>query len=336
MSCPTPIRAYRAYEQGIVTITFNDNNDNIIGEIPLPCGKCLNCKLAKSRENAVRCVHEASLYDSNTFITFTFSPANVKPTLVKSDFVDFMKRFRKIHPATDTGRTDQFGDKIYLNKKTFYHCGEYGERFSRPHHHALLFNHRFDDLQFHKKSYSGQPIYISKTLDKIWGLGHCYIGNVTFKSAAYVARYTTKKIYADDDTRELYYSGRLPEYVSSSRCPAIGREWFKRYYTDVFPHDHVIVPGLNIKLSPPRYYYKLLEKYSEILPDKFKGIYEQVKLDREEKFYDPVDDKIKLNDYKAKVHKFKNSKRGYEDTDHLGLHHDLRSIEYYDRMINYS
>ena len=40
--------------------------------VPLPCGQCLNCKLNKAKEWAVRCVLEASLYDENFFVTLTY------------------------------------------------------------------------------------------------------------------------------------------------------------------------------------------------------------------------------------------------------------------------
>lgn len=38
--------------------------------------------------------------------------------------------------------------------------------------------------------------------------------------------------------------------------PAIGKEWLKKWKTDVYPHDYVIMRGK--KMKPPRYYDNLL------------------------------------------------------------------------------
>ena len=43
----------------------------------IPCGKCIGCRLAHSRQWAVRCVHEASLHDRNCFLTLTFDDAHL-------------------------------------------------------------------------------------------------------------------------------------------------------------------------------------------------------------------------------------------------------------------
>ena len=40
--------------------------------ITLPCGQCIGCRLEYSRQWAIRCMHEASMYDDNCFITLTY------------------------------------------------------------------------------------------------------------------------------------------------------------------------------------------------------------------------------------------------------------------------
>jgi hypothetical protein len=42
-----------------------------------------------------------------------------------------------------------------------------------------------------------------------------------------------------------------------SRRPAIGLNWLKKYWSDVYPRDHVTINGM--KLKPPRYYDKAFE-----------------------------------------------------------------------------
>jgi len=131
----------------------------------------------------------------------------------------------------------------------YFHCGEYGEKLGRPHYHACLFNYDFPDKRLWKKT-NGGDLYVSETLNKIWGSGHCVIGSVTFDSAAYVARYITKKITGTD--APLHYGNRQPEYTTMSRRPGIGADWYKKYSTDCYPSDTVIMRGKEIR--PPKFY----------------------------------------------------------------------------------
>jgi len=233
----------------------------------VPCGRCIGCRLERSRQWALRCVHEASLYERNTFITLTYDPENLPPsgTLVKKDFQDFMKRLRRKYP-----------DKI-----RYFHCGEYGEQLARPHYHACLFNFDFADKLLWKKS-DGGDLYVSESLNEIWGLGLCVLGSVTFDSAAYVARYVLKKHSENVKTEAAYYHWenhyvdrdtgliRDPEYITMSRggrkkgSHGIGASWMKEFAGDVYPEDSVVVKG--IKMRPPKYYDKIydIENHEEL------------------------------------------------------------------------
>lgn len=153
-------------------------------------------------------------------------------------------------------------------KLRFFHCGEYGENFGRPHYHAIIFGHDFGDKVHKFTTSGGHPIYTSEKLNELWTHGLCSIGNVTFESAAYVARYVTKKITGkkalhhynqiDQQTGEIL-SERTPEYVTMSRRPGIGKSWFEKFNTDVFPLDEVVLRGS--KMKPPKYYSTLYEKH---------------------------------------------------------------------------
>jgi len=109
-------------------------------------------------------------------------------------------------------------------------------------------------------------IFTSKLLTDTWGLGHCTVGAVTFESAAYVARYITKKItgsMAEDHYKHVTRYGELvdlkPEYISMSRRPGIGSAWLTKYKTDVYPSDHVIIN--NRKIKPPKFYDKMYKNH---------------------------------------------------------------------------
>lgn len=169
-------------------------------------------------------------------------------------------------------------------------CGEYGDNkgsaeLGRPHYHALIFNYDFKDKKFHQTR-GDNALYISASLEKIWGKGYCTIGSVTLQSAGYVARYTMKKITGqgaealDPETGLKHYErldgdgqihAVLPEYNDMSRRPGVAFDWFKKYASDVFPDDFIIVNGK--KIGTPGYYTRLLEKLD---PE----VYEQIKHSR--------------------------------------------------------
>ncbi len=220
----------------------------------ISCGQCVGCRLERSRQWAIRCMHEAQTHEDNCFITLTFSPEALEKrdnmwSLDVRDYQLFMKRLRK-----------KFGSGI-----RFYHCGEYGEKNRRPHYHACIFGFDFPDKEIWKITNTGHRLYTSKSLEELWPYGFSTIGDVTFESAAYVARYIMKKIngdaadehyeWVDDVTGEIY--PLKPEYTTMSRRPGIGRTWLDSYIDDVYPHDYVVVNG--IKMKPPKYYDGVLQ-----------------------------------------------------------------------------
>lgn len=242
MSCYTPLSAFRTKDG----ISFHQNADESLYPIKLPCGKCVGCKKEYARQWAVRCVHEASLHEKNCFITLTIDNSHLTPNLSldKSDFQNFMKRLRKEYPRRKYG------------KISYYMCGEYGEKLSRPHYHACLFNFDFPDKVQVENSPSGHKQYTSEILNKIWKLGLCKIGDVTPESAAYVAGYVNKKLTSD--LAPDYYGNRLPEYTLCSKKPSIGLNWIEKFHADVYNYDVLIQK--EKKMRPPRYYDKFYEK----------------------------------------------------------------------------
>lgn len=266
MPCYTPISAYRT-KNGI---SFRPNDDDNLYEIKLPCGNCIGCRLENARQWAVRCVHEASLHEQNSFLTLTLDENHLKPNLSldKSDFQLFMKRLRKKYPRSKYGRI------------SYFMCGEYGEKLSRPHYHSALFNFDFPDKLRIEDSKSGEKQYESQILNDLWGMGRATIGSLTAASAAYVAGYCTKKVRNSLDPH--YYGDRLPEYTSCSRRPAVGLLWIKKFHSDIYNYDTCMVEGKTQR--PPRYYDKFYEKNypQEMLDIKAKREYSMSLINTEE------------------------------------------------------
>lgn len=94
------------------------------------------------------------------------------------------------------------------------------------------------------------------------------VGEVSFASAAYVARYVVKKVsgeraaqhYVAVDPRNGHVYPIRDEFVVCSTRPGIGYEWYKRFRGDLWPGDFVVCDGKRFPI--PKYYLKLLERES--------------------------------------------------------------------------
>lgn len=251
MPCHYPVRASRIGDslgrpEGI---SFAPTKGmNVLADLKVPCGQCTGCKTERARQWAIRCMHEAQLHETNCFITLTYDDEHLPDNgdLDYREFQLFMKRLRKhAHPV----------------KLRFYVAGEYGELKERPHFHACLFGFHFSDIQFFKMSKGGR-IYTSKILDGIWNKGFTTVMDLTFESAQYAASYIMKKQSGktsnldyeiiDRETGEVSYRER--EFSHMSLKPGIGYNWYQQFKGEVFPFDHVIVKGMEMK--PPRYYVR--------------------------------------------------------------------------------
>lgn len=249
--------------------------------IPLPCGQCVGCRLDNARGFAVRSYHESSMFHDNCFLTLTYSPDKLESnSLIPRDFQLFAKKLRKFSDGYD--RLVHKG-KIIKPIRMMY-AGEYGDVNLRPHFHACVYNFDFKDKEHWFTTQAGHKIYTSPTLNKIWGKGIATIGEVTFDSASYTARYILKKVKGDD--AKDHYQGRYPEFARHPSMFGLGKKWLEKYWRDVYPHDYVVVmtgTDSSFKMKPPRYYDEWLKLNR---PD----VFEEVKIKRLEKSEDSVKD----------------------------------------------
>lgn len=214
--------------------------------VVVPCGQCRGCRLDRSAQWAVRCIHEASLHEHNQFVTLTY--AENPQTLVPRDLQLFLKRLRRVQPFRFLG------------------CGEYGETYSRPHYHLLLFGFPCMDRYPWRKSAAGFQLYRSPGLEQVWSLGSVEVGEVSLESAAYCARYAMKKQTGKDAgrVREIVdvttgeIITRAHEFLRMSLKPGIAAKWYERYWCDVYPEGQVVLRG-GVKRKAPRYYDKLFK-----------------------------------------------------------------------------
>lgn len=216
----------------------------------LSCEQCAGCRLRRSREWALRCMHEAQNHELNSFVTLTY--AESPSSLVYRDFQLFMKRLRKAHRSP----------------VRFFMCGEYGDQNWRPHFHALLFGVGFTDRKYLGTTGAGFKLFRSAGVERLWPYGMSSVGDVSFQSAGYVARYAFKKItgqaavehYACVDVETGEVLRRVPEFAHMSLKPGIGSVWYNDYKSQTFPRDYVVMRGK--KFSVPRYYKRKFKRES--------------------------------------------------------------------------
>lgn len=241
MPCFNPLHGYTAPDGGF----YFRATKTADAELTIPCGHCIGCRVRRSREWTLRILNEASQHGSNWFITLTYADAPI--SLRYRDFQLFMKRLRKS-----------------LGSVRFFVVGEYGEQFSRPHFHAILFGLQLDDIQ-PVSQLSGKALYKSATIERLWGHGFVTVAPVNKQTAGYCARYVLKKITGP--AAELHYQKLdadgvlhpvVPEFCRMSNRPGVGASWIDRYAGETYHGDFIVHDGQ--KYPVPKYYDRRKEK----------------------------------------------------------------------------
>lgn len=276
----------------------------------IPCGKCIACRLAKSRTWADRNMLEAKYYpeDEVWFLTLTYSPEEV-PTAIISETE--LKEDGSLERMMYRGGTNIIEDGELVTAQTLYPrdlelfwkrlrkntgqkvryfaCGEYGSTTNRPHYHAIVYGLKLDDLELIGHNQNHQPLYTSKTVEEIWGHGIICIAHNNWETAAYVSRYIMKKQYGKGAIEDYNARGQLPEFTRMSRNPGIGRQYYEDHKYEIYQNDELFLSqgkGKVNRIKPPRYYDKLfdIEEQRELLSDslEYKNL-EEIKTARQEK-----------------------------------------------------
>ena len=201
----------------------------------MPCGKCEGCKLEKARDWATRCVLESKYHDESCFLTLTYSDKDYPATLEehKRNIDSFIDSLRNV------------GLKI-----RYFGCSERGSHTKRLHFHVIIFGWCPDDLEVYSRGSHGDLLYTSKFLQKYWYKGFSIVGFMTFQSAGYVARYTTKKIGENDS------------FIFMSNRPGIGFQYLKDNAELIVKYDAVYGDfGDSTSAPVPRYFNRFLSEW---------------------------------------------------------------------------
>lgn len=231
--------------------------DKKSGELVEPhqinCGQCRSCRIAHAREWANRCVMEqvTSNKGESWFLTLTYDDDHLpvigdalRPSVYAKDMEKFIHDLRQ-----------HYARKYNVDGIRYFYAAEYGDKTCRPHYHMLVYNLPLLDLKPYKVTYNHDDLYTSETLTGLWKNGYVVIGELSWNSACYTARYTMKKLTgtaAEDYVR----AGVEPEFQRCSNRPGLGSLYFERNKDKIYKNDQIILPAPSkdrcLVVKPPK------------------------------------------------------------------------------------
>lgn len=265
----------------------------------IPCGKCLGCYLEKARDKAVQLSLEQMNpeyeKDECWFITLTYEDEYLPihsycdtttgeilsgASTELKDLQNWIKKIRDNHP----------------NKNIRYMAArEYGTNTLRPHYHIIIFGLPLDRELFVKigNNANGDALWTTPQLDneiskdcwsvrrplgdrtaKMYRAGNVIIGEVTFQSISYVARYTMKKANKDYKN-DWWYNAQGLDIEGISQSQDLGKWYYDQHKHEIYEIDLVPVLGKNGNLSrPPKSFDRL---YKKEFPKEFAKVIEKRK-----------------------------------------------------------
>lgn len=242
----------------------------------VPCGMCIGCRIAKTREWSLRLLMESKSWKKCCFLTLTYDEEHLphtgcgRMTLDPEHTRKFWNRERMhLHRWKLKNDADYRMDYVGHSESPdlvssppllkYFMCGEYGDSYKRPHYHAIVFGTDFTTLGnwwIHHYQ-DGKPVYTSDELIKMWPYGMATVDDVTIERIRYVVGYVQKKIYKDPWKYFQEYGCCVHPFQRQSNGLCLN------YYTD-HKDDYWINlhPRVNgVSYSTPRY---LLKKDSNL------------------------------------------------------------------------
>lgn len=219
--------------------------------IPVPCGRCLQCRIDKRNEWTMRLSFEVDK-SKGSFVTLTYDDIHLLDDSLHKEHVQlFIKRLRK-----------------HINnqrKIKYYAVGEYGQHgnivtgLQRPHYHLIITG--FSALE------------ISKYVVKSWDKGFTKTLPANRSTIRYTLKYMDKQLHGEKAKKE--YGDKLPPFALMSQ--GIGLDWMHNN-KDVVEYFGGI--PFNGKIRPvPRYYVDNFDfsKGNSISLDKKRTVLEYMK-----------------------------------------------------------
>lgn len=252
--------------------------------IPVPCGRCYDCRMRTVNQWAFRLQQEDLNSISSLFVTLTYNTDYVPITncgymsLNYRDVQLFWKRLRKSMLPTPL---------------KYFVVGEYGTKKMRPHYHAIIFNSN------------------EELIAKAWHAGEYHIGQVTGASIAYTLKYMMK----DSKIPMHHKDDREKEFRKMSK--GLGENYLSdeiQKFHKQRPNDLFIRTGKDHLIAMPRFYRNKLwteaeqAKQNENAADFHQKIQSRAEKEHEKKLNKKSVKTSILTDYEREISQYKNDK----------------------------
>lgn len=226
------------------------------GYISVPCGCCILCRIARTREWSTRLQLENSCWKDSVFVTLTYDDDHLpltgcgRATLNKPDLQNFFKRLRSKFDEDARIETHlRYPDlsasdpefKVHVKELTrkfkYFACGEYGDHTERSHYHAIIFGLSPSDICLFEEK---------------WPYGFVSVGGVSPQSIQYVTGYVRKKRIKKCPSPDEVCSRRVSEFqIQSQGLGLNGYNSFREFYRK---NMRIRIDGHDVSI--PRYFLK--------------------------------------------------------------------------------
>lgn len=221
----------------------------------VPCGYCTSCRIAKMQEWKLRMLMESEYHNDACFVTLTYNEDSIsrlprsKLEIMSSngiyprfslDFEHLALFFKRLRKDID-------------QPIKYYACGEYGDKFKRPHFHAIIYGLGVNENT--RRLLKDNWRYCDE--DRFNGV-RSGLAFADPDSMLYVSSYVRKKLVGRMAKENYYDVGLEPP---DSRCSqGIGYQWYEDNRDKVLRDLCITYQGKKYPI--PRYF---LQKDPELM-----------------------------------------------------------------------
>lgn len=209
--------------------------------VPIPCGKCICCRMSKVSMMEARAKYEYNNHSTAAFVTFTYDDNHLpfnrgfqRPTLLREH----------LHKFIDTVRHTVRNSKVFFPKSidrnfSFVASGEYGDRFKRPHYHVIFFGL--------------SPQLCKSIFSKSWRNGSVASLPLRQGGIRYVIKYLSKQEFGKNALSAYFDTGRESPFIMVSK--GFGSGYFASQIKNIFKFG-MLKFGQKFLPCPPYWKYK--------------------------------------------------------------------------------